>query len=197
MSLWKNIDHVSGNGKPLFANTCNLWSSSTTHGATANGIGVYGSVYGVSVTEAPRQKGVVHPGWVSQKVHTGGIARIDIVSGGTGINVASDLLFTDTSAVPGTGATATFAIANVRNTAQAFSTNSAWNVINSITITRGGTGYSNNTTLTARANVANSTPATFAITLGGRAGRIQYETLVAMGSISGDDPKDNAWFSGV
>jgi hypothetical protein len=31
---------------------------------------------------------------------------------------------------------------------------------------------------------------------GGRAGRIQYETLVAMGSITGDDPTANTYFPG-
>ncbi len=32
---------------------------------------------------------------------------------------------------------------------------------------------------------------------GGRAGRVQYETLVAMGSITLDDPRDNVYFSGI
>jgi len=196
MSLWKNVDDPTGNGKPLFANTCNLWSTSTTHGATANGIGVYGSVYGLSPAEAILQPGVVSPGWVSQKVYTGGIARIDIVSGGTGYNAAADLIIADTGPVPGTGATATFAIANVRNTAQSFSTNSHWNVITSIAITNFGSGFSNGAFVTATANGINTTPAVFAVTLSGRAGRVHYETLVAMRSITGDDPKDDEYFPG-
>lgn len=32
---------------------------------------------------------------------------------------------------------------------------------------------------------------------GGRAGRMQAETLVAMGSMTFDDPKDNVWFSTI
>jgi hypothetical protein len=32
---------------------------------------------------------------------------------------------------------------------------------------------------------------------GGRAGRVFYETLVAKGSITGDDPADNTYFPGV
>lgn len=32
---------------------------------------------------------------------------------------------------------------------------------------------------------------------GGRAGRVFYETLVANGSISGDNPTDNTYFPGI
>ena len=32
---------------------------------------------------------------------------------------------------------------------------------------------------------------------GGRAGRMQAETLIAMGSMTLDDPKDNVWFSTI
>jgi hypothetical protein len=46
-------------------------------------------------------------------------------------------------------------------------------------------------------NGANTSLPTFTVTLGGRAGRIKTEVLVAMGTISGDDPKDNTLFSGV
>ena len=73
----------------------------------------------------------------------------------------------------------------------------AWNTISTITVTNGGDGWSNASKITVRTNGSNTTLPTFTVTLGGRAGRIKTEVLVAMGTISGDDPKDNALFSGV
>lgn len=78
MSLWGNKDYVTGNQKPLFANTitvgANVSSNSTINGKSANL--VYGSVYGVSVTEVANSGSipVTHSGWVSVKTGTGGRA---------------------------------------------------------------------------------------------------------------------------
>lgn len=199
MSLWGNKDYDTGNNKPLFANTSNVSSASTINGASANGVGVYGNVFGVSAAEAANTMGhgpkITHPGWVSQKIGTGPITRIDIVSGGSGINSAGYLIIADPNG--GAGANASFTIANAQNTLQSFSANSQLNTINSITLVDGGAGYSNVARVTARHPLTGIANATFNITLGGRAGRVHYETLVAMGSITSDDPKDNVFFSGV
>ena len=69
--------------------------------------------------------------------------------------------------------------------------------ISTITINNGGDGWSNASLIRVVTNGSNTTLPTFTVTLGGRAGRIKTEVLVAMGTISGDDPKDNALFSGV
>jgi hypothetical protein len=201
MPLWGNLDNPSGNQKPLFANTSNVSSNSTVHGTTANTVGNYGRVMGVSAAE--RQNSSLlnksqHAGWVSQKIGTGGIATVTIVGAGTGINAAGFLSITDGSEYgQGTGANISYTIANSQNSLQASSTNPAWNAIATVTIANPGTGFSNVDAVSVLYTGANSTRPTFAITLGGRAGRIQYETLVAMGSISGDDPRDNAYFTGV
>jgi hypothetical protein len=70
------------------------------------------------------------------------------------------------------------------------------NTIATVAIVNGGAGFNVAPTLTANGpNSANF--ATFTVELGGRAGRVQYETLVAMGSITGDDPGDDKYFPGA
>ena len=201
--LWGNLDTVSGNQKPVFANTSNAHSNSTINSTVANTATYYGSVMGVSATEEQNTVGLTqhptHAGWVSVKYGTGPVVSISTNGNGSGINAAGYLLLTDTSAQPGSGANvnASFTIANSQNTLQSYSTNSAWNTISTITVTNGGDGWSNASKITVRTNGSNTSLPTFTVTLGGRAGRIKTEVLVAMGTISGDDPKDNALFSGV
>lgn len=204
MSQWGTLDNLTGNNKPRYANTSNSTSNSTINGTAANTNAYYGNVYGVSALEQAntiaRADGThpAHSGWVSQKIGTGPVKSINIVSGGTGINANGYLLITDSSYLKqGAGFNASFTIANSQNTLQTFSTNSALNVINTITIVNGGSGFSNVTALNVRTNGSNTTWPNLSITLGGRAGRMHYETLIAMGSITGDDPLDNVYFSGV
>jgi hypothetical protein len=199
MPLWGNQDTANGYQKPLFANTTNVSSSSTIHGSAANTNAYYGNVFGVSANEINNNTlHGPHAGWHSQKIGTGPVARIDIVNGGTGINAAGFLLITDSSVLAqGASFNASFTIANSQNTLQSFSSNSTLNTINSITINNGGSGFSDVARLNVRTNGSNTLGPNLSITLGGRAGRIYYETLVAMGSITGDDPRDNVYFTGV
>jgi hypothetical protein len=202
MALWTNKDFVTGNGKPLFANTSNAYSNSVINGTAANTNQYYGIVAGVSANEQTLSQGKAqqpeHAGWVSLKVGTGPITSIDIISGGTGINSAGFILVNDPSVLgQGTGANISFTIANSQNSLQSFSSNSTLNAISTITIVNGGSLFSNASALTYTTNGANTTLPILSITLGGRAGRIQTETLVAMGSITFDDPRDNVFFTGV
>ena len=166
--LWGNKDYPSGNQKPKFANTSNTTSNSSING-------------------------------------TGPVVGATITSRGSGINAAGFIVLTDTATdstrnnyAVGSGANISFTIANTQNTLQAYSTNAAWNGIGTLTIVNGGSGYSNTSKLTYKvSNAANITQPVLSITLGGRAGRIQTETLVAMGSITLDAPSDNAYFTGV
>jgi hypothetical protein len=195
MSLWGNIDYVTSNLKPLYANTTNASSNSTINGTSANQ--VYGIVAGVSATETERANSLpqhpTHAGWVSLKVGTGPVKAIS-VSGGTGINAAGYLTFTSGD---GTGANVSFTTANSQNTLQSYSTNPTLNTYGTFTVNDGGSGYTNAAAITVRTNGANIALGTFTVELGGRAGRIQTETLVAMGSITLDDPRDNVYFTGV
>lgn len=199
--LWGNKDYETGNNKPLYANTTNTSSSSTINGEKANTAKFYGVVAGVSATETTAAEGKAqhptHAGWISLKVGTGPITAIT-ASGGTGINAAGYLLITDTSVQgTGTGANISFTTANSQNTLQTYSTNAAWNTIGTLTVVSGGLGFSNAAAIKITTNGANITAPTFTVTLGGRAGRISTETLIAMGSITFDDPKDNVYYTGA
>ena len=201
MSLWGNIDYPTSNLKPVFANTTNASSNSTINNTSANTNKFYGVVAGVSASETERANSLpqhpTHAGWVSMKIGTGPIASIS-VSGGTGINAAGYLTITDTSVLgQGKDANISFTTANAQNTLQTYSTNSTLNTFGTFTIANGGSFYSNSAAITIRTNGSNTSLGTFTVTLGGRAGRIRTETLVAMGSITLDDPRDNVYFSGI
>jgi hypothetical protein len=196
MTLWGSTDYDSGNNKPKFANTTNVSSESSIHGEAANTNTFYGVVFGVSVEEAGTLEGgrIAHPGWVSQKIGTGPIIGIER-SGGIGYNVGGYFVMTDASVLgSGAGANISYAIANSQNTLESYSSNAQLNVINSVTITNGGSGYSDSSNIALYTTSRGITNTTFTIVLGGRGDRKTYETLVAMRSISGDDPRDDATF---
>lgn len=200
MPLWGNLDGITGNQKPVFANTSNVNSNSTINGSSANI--VYGFVYGVSATEmnnTVNPNKPQHGGWVSQKIGKGPISAIAVSTTGAGINAGGFLILTDTSyGGGGSGANISFTIANTQNTLQSYSSNAYWNGVATVTVVNGGSGFSNVSAITTKVtNSANITQPVFSITLGGRAGRIQYETLVATGTITGDDPRDNPFFPGT
>lgn len=199
--LWSNKDYATSNGKPLYANTTNATSASVINGTAANTNAYYGIVAGVSTGEMANTtasaKTPQHAGWVSLKIGTGPIARI-AASGATGINSAGYLLITDGSVLgQGTGANIAFTTANAQNTLQTYSSNAQLNTFGTFTIVNGGSLYSNVSAIVVGPNVPSISNGTISITLGGRAGRVQTETLVAMGSITFDDPRDNVFFSGI
>lgn len=201
MALWGNKDYVTGNNKPLYANTSLSTSNSVINGTSANIF--YGAVAGVSATEQATNQATApvpqHAGWVAVKVGTGPITSVTVTDGGSGINAAGFLILTDGSALgQGKDGNISFTIANTQNTLQAYSTKPAWNGVATVTIVNGGSLYSNSVALTAKvSNSANTTQPTLTFNLGGRAGRLQTETLIAMGTITNDDPKDNVFFTGL
>jgi hypothetical protein len=203
MPLWGNKDYSTQNNKPLFANTSNSSSNSTINGTSANTNKFYGIVSGVSTTELDQTQGASnhpqHAGWVGLKIGTGPVSAISVTNGGQGINAPGFIVLTDGSYLrQGTGANISFTIANSQNSLQSYSTNSALNAISTLTIVNGGSLYSNVSALTYKvSNAANTAQPTLSITLGGRAGRYTAETLVAMGSITVDDARDNVYFSGI
>jgi len=195
MSLWTNLDGITGNGKPLYANTTYRISNSTINGSKANTSKYYGAVFGVSAAEQSNTLAKLdgshsqHAGWVSQKIGTGPVKSITITSGGQGYNSAGFL----TISGGGDGTiNVSYTIANSLNTMQTYSSNARQNTIATVTIVIGGAAF--NVAPTVIAGGANIAPATFSVGLGGRAGRVQYETLVAMGSMTGDDTGDDKYF---
>ena len=196
MSLWGNLDGITGNNKPKYANTSYRISNSTINGSAANTAKYYGAVYGVSATEAANTLvdggKTAHAGWVSQKIGTGPVATIAIANGGQGYNAAGFLTISGGGDGP---INVSYTIANSLNSMQSYSSNARQNTIATITINNAGAGF--NVAPTVSADDSNIVPASFTVALGGRAGRVLYETLVAMGSMTGDSTLDNKYFPGT
>ena len=148
--------------------------NNTTPGAfiTKQAVGVFGA--DAVETNVSNAAGISHAGWLLRKAGTGSIISIGYTGTATGFN-NTDVI---TVASPAAGGNASATVV----------TNASGGSL-SITITNAGYGF---TAVNAAANVsiANSTGgasggsgATFTATAGGRAGRVHYETLVAMGSL--------------
>jgi hypothetical protein len=120
-----------------------------------------------------------HAGWVLRNVGSGGIVNASYTGTATGYN-NTDVV--TVSSIFGTNATIHF------------TTNATGGALK-LTITEQGSGFvtvDNPGTITIANSTGGSTSgsgATFHAKAGGRAGRIQYETLVAMGSLGQTDGK--------
>lgn len=116
-----------------------------------------------------------HAGWVLRKVGTGPVATITVNTGSTSNVGNAYITFTG----GGTG--------NVTANAQIF-VNTISNVVQSVTLNSGGS-YA----FTPTAAVSGNANVSFTITMGGRANRIQTETLVAMATITTDGDGTVIW----
>ena len=182
MSLWGNLDaannapkqsdmtgyggttgSVSSNGQTYYANT---QINATVQNAA---LGIFGVDTGEQTNATAAQGVPQHAGWVARKVGMGPITSITANAGSTGSNG-----FITFSGGNGIGATSGATAANA-----SVSVNTA-GYITSVTLNTPGL-YAN----TPVGTLAGSN-AVFTITMGGRANRVQTETLVAMGSMTGD-----------
>jgi len=168
MALWSNSDAntsapkfavagglgVSANGNALFENQ--------TIDAFVGDVAL--GVFGVTTTEKTSETSAQHAGWIIKKQGTGPVVSITANTGAFSPDGNVFITFTG----GGTGNT----------TANAQIVTNGSKQIVGITVNAGGE-Y-----LTAPTAAAVNANATFTITMGGRAGRVQSETLVAMGSIS-------------
>lgn len=181
MALWGNLD--AANNAPKQTDTTGYGGS--TPQVTANGAVYFGNtktdafitnaqigIYGIDTTEKGITTGdtiaAQHAGWNLRKAGMGPILTITANSGAVASN--SYITFSGGSKVTGSGNTA----ANAR-----IYVNTAGYIMNVTVLTQGL--YANTPVATA-----NSGNASFTITMGGRANRVQMETLVAMGSMYGD-----------
>ena len=140
-----------------------LWSNTDN----ANGRPTFANnstVVGMSVAEAQANTGVAHPGWVKVTVGTGGVASVTIGAAGTGYANGDAVIAANTNGSGFDGSVTTDG--NGAITAVTVSSAGSYTAAPTLTITTSGGA---NATLTA--------------VLGGRAGRVFKETLVAMGSI--------------
>ena len=189
MALWSNTDNAAGGIKTPRAfttiHTGNTASATTTLSNTKIGqftAGQIVGIYGVDVTEqgvtndstkASANSHPAHSGWVLRRQGTGGIISI----------TANTNAFTTNGSVTfsggGTGATPAVATVVVNGNGS----------VNSLVITNPGVYSATPTAVPPSGNAA------FTVTVGGRMGRVQTETLVAMGSMinSGADDEDTVY----
>ena len=178
MALWSNTDANTSAPKyvtnylnvPQSSANVNLAYGNTTTGAFITGAAV--GVFGVDPTEqglaSNQSEHSAHAGWVLRTAGMGGVATIS--AGATNKSNVGNAYVVFTGG--GTGNTA----AN----AQIF-VNATTNVVTSIVLNSVGL-YEN----TPTATVAGNANVTITLTMGGRANRNTMETLVAMGSMTGD-----------
>ena len=178
MALWSNTD--ANTSVPKFApslvkvgnsqTNSNLLYGNTTTGAFITGTAV--GVFGVDATEqglaSNQAEHSAHAGWVLRKTGMGGIATIS--AGATNRSNVGNAYVVFTGG--GTG--------NTSANAQIF-TNTLSNVVTSIVLNDAGLYET-----TPTATVAGNANVTITLTMGGRANRNTTETLVAMGSMTGD-----------
>lgn len=172
MALWGNQD--AANSAPKY----NVEAGTTLTGNSAFGnVSVSDDravgVFGVDTTEAELSDMTAHAGWVIVRQGTGPVDSIAVANGGTAY------LNTETGVISGGESNGAFTIKTDANGS-----------ITSVTLTGSGSGFKNTSNTTAAVTTANGTGAAFTVTLGGRAGRMTAETLVAMSSIAGDASDD-------
>lgn len=178
MPLWSNTD--ANTSVPKYASSyvklgnsqanSNLLYGNTTTGAFITGTAT--GVFGVDAVEQGLANNATnhagHAGWVLRKTGMGTVSSISFTTGNKS-NVGNAFI---TFTGGGTG--------NTSANAQLF-VNATSNVVTTITLNDGGLYETTpSATVTGNANV------TIALTMGGRANRRFAETLVAMGSMTGD-----------
>jgi len=183
MSLWGNLDASNnapsigatagyGGDTPQVTNNTQVYYANTQIGAFIDKAAI--GVFGVDAAEQKTSTTSTttghpqHAGWVVRKVGTGPVVTISANAGSVGAN--SYITFSQGNGIDGSGNTSANAQISV-NTA---------GYITGITVNSGGL-YAN--TPIATANSGNSV---LTVVMGGRANRVQTETLVAMGSMTGD-----------
>lgn len=163
MPLWKSTDQSASAPKYqiLASNSAN---GSTLYGNNTVGAFIPGMAVGVfGVDQSGENSNVVSSGWVLAYQYSGPVINVVINSGGTA--------YANTDTIKVSGGT-TNAAANVVTNGSG--------VITAVNFTNFGNGFINTTV--ANLTITTSTGSTANITpvLGGQAGRIRYENLVAM-----------------
>ena len=155
---------------PTRANANVIFANSNTAQAFSMAVGVYGvDTQEASNTQVTSAAGkMAHAGWVERKAGMGPV--ISLTANTNAYSPDGNIFVTFSGG--GTGSTT----ANAR-----IVTNGA-KLVTSITLNNGGLYLTTPSTTVTNSNVA------ITVTMGGRANRTQYETIVAAGSMTGSGP---------
>ena len=174
MAQWGKTDNAANSvlwGVSQLNKTANSANQTALYGNTTMGAfesGEVNGVFGIDTTEEASLN-APHAGWNLKTTGTGSVTALTIVAGGTGY------ANTDTIRVTATGTGSVNATATL-------TTNSTGG-ITSVTLTNPGAGFTT-ASPTVTITTSGGTTANVVATAGGRAGRVSYETLVAMGTIA-------------
>jgi len=189
MALWGNLEAANnapktggtsgyGGSTPQVTSNTQVYYANTKLGSfiTNAAIGVFGLTAAEQANSSPDTASgkPTHAGWVIRKVGMGPVATITVNAAAVGVN--STITIVANSGFGNTGSNGRSTIIPVVAT---ITTNTA-GYIDAITIVNPGM-YANTPIL--RPNTGN---AVFTVTMGGRANRVETETIVAMGSMTGD-----------
>lgn len=182
MSLWGNLDAANnapkqadtagyGGSTPQVTANSQVYYANTKIGAFIGGAAI--GVFGVDASEQAAYTAATghaaHQGWNIRKVGTGPVLSITANSGSVAVN--SYITFSGGNGIAGSGSSAANAWINV---------NTDGSVKNVQVFTAGS--YANTPVATA-----NSGNTSLTVTMGGRANRVQMETIVALGGgMTGD-----------
>lgn len=162
------LDNATANGETMYGNTTvNSFISKQVVG-----------VFGVDAAEAALSRKVSGPGWHKVIMGTGPVTQFAVANGGADYAPTDKILVTQTGA------------ANIEGVI----TVNANGTITAAAVPAFGGNFTNTAAVTvavvaANGAAANGTGANVSITLGGRAGRVSYECLVAA-HLSGDGSDD-------
>ena len=190
MSLWGNLDAANnapvssamagyGGNTPQVTANAEVYYANTKLGSFSDNQAI--GIFGVTAAEQANSSTVAstgvptHAGWVTRRVGMGPVTTITANAGCVAVN--STITIVANSGFGNTGSNGRSTIIPVVAT---ISVNTA-GYISTITIVNPGL-YANTPIL--RPNTGN---AVFTVSMGGRANRISTETLVAMGSMTGDN----------
>lgn len=142
------------------------------------------NTYGVSLAEQANTAKGVTPGWVFARKHTGWVEQVLVANnqqGGWTVNNNVSVVFAANAGGTGANGVAVFASGNLV----------------SITLDNKGAGYTNTPSVTVVGGNASNVPLQFVVTMGGRANRTEFENLVTLNDVVGDDAANDNFIFGA
>lgn len=174
-TIASSIDAGAG-ATAIAANNTALYGNVTARSFGSGPLNMAIGTFGVSAAELANTGGerkmVCHAGWNVRRAFVGPVASLAMSVGGTG--------YANTDLIKVSGGSS--------NAAGTLTTNSTGGIL-TVTLGFGGGGFVNVSSSTiavtnATGGASAGSGATLTFTLGGRAGRVTYENIIAMGSMS-------------